>query len=101
MLEAYINLEYSSDKKVQTDYALSKDNKNNFKTFGFISPHNFKEVKENKLPDLVKDSHEKEINITSKLNPKPRGCPMGRNRLIEIINFLSAQRPDITFKLAT
>jgi len=101
MLDAYINLKYSLDKKVQTDYTLSKDNKNNVKTSGFISPHNLEELK-SKLLELVRYSHEKEIIMTSKTNPKiKRYSEIGIKKLQEIRKFLSDKRPDITFKLAT
>ena len=100
-MNAYINLRYST-YGIIVDYFLSKDIRNNLRTSGFsASSKNFGETKD-KLKDLVKDSHEEEIIISSKLQSRlKRYSKFGLQRLREIKKVLSNQRPDITFKLTT
>ena len=99
MVDAYIDIKYSN-KRIQINYSLSIDIRTSFKTIGVSSSSsNFEEAK-TKLKGLVKDSHEEEIIIKSKLYLKLKGySKMGVNRLKEIKSLLSEQRPDITFKL--
>ena len=100
-MDAYINLRYST-YGIIVDYFLSKDVRNNLRTVGLsASSKDFEEAK-NKLKDLVKDSHEEEIIISSKLRSRlKRYSKFGLRRLKEIKKTLSNQRPDITFKLTT
>ena len=100
MVDAYIDIKYSN-KRIQINYSLSIDIRTSFKTIGVSSSSsNFEEAK-TKLKGLVKDSHEEEIIIKSKLYLRRGFSRLGYRKLRDIKNFLSEQRPDITFKLAT
>ena len=100
MKGAYINLKYYN-KRIQINYYISKDTWNHMRTTGLsASFDDFEETKE-KLSELVKDSTEREIIISSKLQSRLKGYTLlGLQRLKEVKKFLINQRPDITFKLA-
>ena len=100
MGEAYINLKYFK-RRIQINYHVSKDTWNHMRTTGLsASFEDFEKTKE-KLSEIVKNSHEEEIIISSKLQSRLKGYTLlGLQRLKEVKRFLSNQRPDITFKLA-
>ena len=97
---AYINLKYYN-KKIQINYHLSKEIRNEFRTVGITSSSENIEETKNKLSEIIQNSHEKRVIIKSRLYLRRGFSRLGYRKLRDIKNFLSEQRPDITFKLAT
>jgi len=97
-MDAYINLKYFN-KRIQINYSLSVDIRNNFRTVGITSSSGDFEEAKTRLQALVKNSHEEKIIIKSRLSRIRGYSRMGYRRLKEVKDLLSNQRPDITFKL--
>ena len=99
MAEAYINLKYFNNK-IQINYHLSKDARNNFRTTGTTSSFSNIEETKNKLSKIIKDSHEKRITLYSKIYTTLKNYSLiETEKLQDIKDFLKKERPDISFRL--
>ncbi|MCK5624263.1 hypothetical protein KAI04_00285 [Candidatus Pacearchaeota archaeon] len=100
VLRAYINLKYHHDK-IQIDYWMSIDHRNNFKTAGiFSSCKGLREAK-NRLLSILEKSHEKEIKISRNIKIYSKLKAYSQIKLEDfkkLKEFLIKSRPDIKFK---
>ena len=98
MPDGYINIRYFREK-ILIDYHLSKSIGPYFKTIGImLKEKNWKQVKQN-LNEMIKQSPEKNITITSKDTKGEEYSKIEKDHLIEIRKSLKNRRPDISFKL--
>ena len=97
---AYINLRYSAKNNIIIDYFLSDRYSPNMRQIGIILKKNNLENVKKTLGEIIQNSGERIIIISSKKNSlSGEYSKLSKEKLKKVKESLEKQRSDITFKL--